>query len=124
MIGFTPFKGRGRSVSIKIEGLKALHASFDRLAKKSDSLMTREIHLAAQRIAERANRDVPVDTGALLKSIKVEKNSKGATVSVNEKYAGYVEKGTRNMKAQPYFFKHIDPSVQKMIRNLKRLMTL
>ena len=125
-IGFNPGAGRGRSnkVTARIQGLTELTNSFDRLKSKSDSFMTRQIHLAASGIAKDANRDVPVDTGKLLRSINVNKSNKMATVHVDAKYAGYVEKGTVKMRAQPYIIKHIEPRVNKMMSNIKRFITL
>ena len=124
MAKFAPFKGRGQSVQIKIEGLDALNKSFNRLSSKSDTFMTRQIHLAASRIAKRANRDVPIDTGHLNRSINVKKRNKQAEVNVDAKYAGFVEKGTRFMKAQPYILKHVQPSLDIMMRNIKRFIKL
>jgi len=126
-IGFNAFKGRSRSVGIKIQGLESLQKSFDKLSNKSDSLMTKEIHRAAERIAERANRSAPVDTGKLLRSINVKKRNKIAEVKVDVKYAGFVEEGTRFMSPSPrggYIYKHIKPSIEVMTRNIKRLITL
>ena len=122
MAKFKPFKGRERSVSIRIEGLEKLQNDFNKMRSSSDGIMTKEIHGAATRIAKRANREVPVDTGRLLRSISVEKWTRAAAIHVKAPYAGYVEKGTSRMKAQPYFFKQIDPEIRKLIANIKKLI--
>ena len=123
MAKFKPFKGRSRSVGIRIVGLDKVTADFDRMRSKSDSVMTRQIHLAATRIAKAANKEVPVDTGRLLKSIEVEKFTRAALIKVDAPYAGFVEKGTKYMKAQPYFFKHIPPSLKKLRAAILKLIT-
>ena len=123
-ITFAPGRGRGRAdkVNVRIIGLDKLKTKFNRMKSTSDSVMTRQIHLAAERIAERANREVPVDTGRLLRSIDVELRNKFATVKVDAPYARYVEEGTKYMRAQPYILKHIKPSIDKMTANLIRLI--
>jgi HK97 gp10 family phage protein len=123
-IGFNTFKGRSRSVQIKITGLKEIQAGFDKMAKTSDDFLTRQIHIAATGLAKRANRDVPVDTGKLLNSIKVIKDRSGARVEVQAKYAGFVEEGTRNMRAQPYIYKHIPTVMATLMANIKRFTSL
>jgi HK97 gp10 family phage protein len=112
----------GRAITLRTVGLKKVQDDFKRIERRSDGILTKEIHQAANRIAERANRDVPVDTGRLIKSIKVEKWTLRVAVLANAPYALFVEKGTRYMKAQPYFFKHIDPQIKKLIQNVKRLI--
>ena len=98
-ISFLPGAGRGRVVggkaNVRIIGLKKVTDDFDRMRSKSDSVMTRQIHLAATRIAKEANREVPVDTGRLLKSIEVEKFTRAATIKVDAPYAGFVQVGNR-----------------------------
>ena len=123
-ITFAAGRGRGRSnkIEARIVGLDKLQTKFNRMKSTADSVMTRQIHLAAERIAERANREVPVDKGRLIRSIDVAKRNKFATVKVEAPYARYVEEGTKYMKAQPYIYKHIKPSIDKMSANLKRLL--
>lgn len=128
-IKFLAGPGRGDDkVNIRIKGLKALNKRFEKLKLKSDSEMTRQLHLAADRIARNALRDVPVDTGKLLGSIKVVKRNRWAEVQVNADYAAYVEgrdnTGARRgrQKPQPFFFKHIEPSIAKMNIAIKKLI--
>jgi len=123
-VSFKSFKGRANTSSVKIEGLAALNKSFDKLALKSDSFLNNQIHIALSSIAERANRDVPVDTGRLLKSIKVTRTRQGGDVEAREGYAGFVEGGTKFMRAQPYFFKHVEPALKMLSINMKNWITL
>jgi hypothetical protein len=43
-------------------------------------------------------------------------------INIKARYAGFVERGTSRMRAQPYFFKHIPPAIDVMEKNLKRLI--
>jgi HK97 gp10 family phage protein len=123
-IGFSDFKGRAGTGKVKILGLKALNKSLTNLEKKSGSETTRQIHFAAIDWAKRANRDVPVDTGKLLRSIKPTLYRGGADIDVEADYAGFVEFGTKYMRDQPYFFKHEERVMSRLIRNIKKLLTL
>ena len=118
------------------------------MSRKSDSYLTRQIHLAALRIASHANRDVPVKTGRLLRSINVTRKNKFAEIRVDAPYALFVEMGTKahtieakngkvlgtpkvgffgkkvkhpGTRAQPFILKHVKPSLDIMARNIKHM---
>jgi HK97 gp10 family phage protein len=64
-----------------------------------------------ERIQRRAKQLVPVDTGKLQASIRlIQRYTVGSTV----RYAGYVENGTRFMRAQPY----MEPAIEDVMRTL------
>ena len=121
-IGFKPGAGRGRIVggkaNARVIGLKSLLNTFKKL-EKSDSVVTRMIHQGANSWAKRAVRDVPVDIGKLLKSIKPTFLRRGAVIDVDANYAGYVDKGTKFQNAQPYFEKHQERIVNMILKNIK-----
>lgn len=54
------------------------------------------------------------DTGALVKSISVEKKNKTADVVIDKEYAEYLELGTSKMRPRPF----IMPSIQKIKKQL------
>lgn len=54
------------------------------------------------KIADKAKRIVPVDSGDLQDSIEPLVNSEGMFVVANTDYADFVERGTSKMAAQPY----------------------
>lgn len=57
----------------------------------------------ADDIADDARRNAPVDTGELRSSISANPvTDNSITVTASADYAGYVELGTRYMRAQPY----------------------
>ena len=65
--------------------------------------MDKAAMLGARLIRDTAKRLVPVDTGALRKSIRVVKlKPRRYEVGAGEFYAGFVEFGTVRMPAQPY----------------------
>ena len=125
-INFNPGAGRGRikggKANARVVGLERLQKEFKQMGAKADSKVTREVHRAAQRIAERANREVPIDSGELQGSINVKKWVRAASVRVDATYAGFVELGTRYMKAQPYILKHVKPSIDTMMKSLKAII--
>lgn len=68
-------------------------------------------------IQTRAKRQVPVDTGRLRSSIQTSAPFRRGTrlvvtVGSNVKYAGYVERGTRFMRARPY----LRPALEQEMR--------
>lgn len=66
----------------------------------------------AENIVMGAKQDVPVRTGALRDSITIFSVSQSsAEVGSDLYYAGYVEKGTSKMAAQPY----LEPNVKKYL---------
>ena len=80
----------------------------ERLVKNFSQEMVDEIR---ERIQRRAQQLVPVDTGKLRASIRlIQKYTVGSTV----RYAGYVEQGTRYMRAQPY----MEPARDDVMRTL------
>lgn len=65
-----------------------------------------EVTKLAIRVQNGAKRLCPVDTGRLRSSIVYEVAATGRTITArigtNVEYAGYVEFGTRHMRARPY----------------------
>jgi len=66
-------------------------------------------------IIRRSSRRVPVDTGTLKQSVFIEGKPFSIVVGYNADYATFVEEGTTNMKAQPFF----EPSIQESIKRFK-----
>lgn len=78
-------------------------------SKRPDKILKaimKGIDFGADKIKERAQYFVPVDTGRLQKSIKIKKiedgKSIGPSASLSPHYAPDVEYGTKFMDAQPY----------------------
>lgn len=70
-----------------------------------------------QYVEGEAKTNAPVDTGLLRSSINHKTTADKAVIGTNTEYAGFVEKGTRYQKAQPY----LEPAVTKNINNIKHI---
>ena len=73
---------------------------------------------------EKAQRNAPVDTGTLKRSIGLEITDSGmaAEVETTAEYAPYVELGTRFMEAQPYLKPAFDDQKEKFKKDMKKLV--
>lgn len=76
-----------------------MNAGFDLFLEKATTGVLQHI---ADQVRDDAKAGCPVKTGALKESIEDEVVGNVARVGSNKKYAGYVEEGTRHMRAQPY----------------------
>lgn len=89
--------------SIKWEGLTELELDLAKM-QRADGIK-RAVRTSAAEFTGYAQRNAPVDTGNLRRSIVMESPQDGGfTVEVTARadYSGYVEYGTRFMKAQPF----------------------
>lgn len=87
---------------IKFEGMAELNKA---LRKRMDmNAVKTVVKKNGADMQEKAQRKVPVDTGTLKGSIRLDISGNGvaATVEPTAEYAAYVELGTRFMEAQPY----------------------
>lgn len=110
------------SVKVRFNGAAELTAALKRNMK--EKAVKRIVRQNGAELQARAQKNAPVDTGTLKRSIGLEISDGGltATVAPGTEYAEYVEFGTRYMNAQPY----VKPAfnVQKEIfkRDLNNLM--
>lgn len=70
-----------------------------------------------QYVVGEAKTNAPVDTGLLRSSIDHKTTEDSTVIGTNTEYAGFVEKGTRYQKAQPF----LEPAVTKNINNIKHI---
>lgn len=87
----------------------------DRLARSGASVTG-----LAQQCVERIKADAPVDTGELRDSIHLAVVSDGVEVHADAPYAWFVEFGTLDTPAQPYFYSNIEilrSQLLAMLRN-------
>ena len=85
------------------------------MEKKIINAITTGIMKAAFDMEAHAVRIVPVDTGRLRGSIKVEADGNAITIRADTDYAEHVEFGTYKMRAQPYIRPAIHAGVKKYI---------
>lgn len=81
------------------------------------------VKLNGAEMQEQAQRNAPVDTGTLERSIGLEMKDSGMTAKVEAKadYAPYQEYGTRFMNAQPYIKPAFNVQKRKFKSDLERL---
>lgn len=72
----------------------------------------------------KSQRNAPVDTGNLKRSIDLEISPNGlkATVEPKAEYAAYVELGTRKMEAQPYLKPAFEEQKKQFEKDLQKLV--
>lgn len=93
----------------RVKGLDKLKARLAAVRKRITTSNEEALLELGEEMRTRMKAAVPVDTGTLRDSIKVEKKGGGITVGPRGvDYAGYVEFGTSRSPAQPY----IRPVVQ------------
>ena len=120
-------------MEIKILGLNNLQIRLSVLGFKLNDALDEALEEIAEKIRDDAKDFVPVDTGALQKSIRVEKKKKlevliiaGGGGVINPKtgrevdYAGYVEFGTSRMSPQPYMQPALEKNRDTIIQIIKR----
>lgn len=107
---------------VKIDG-------FDKLEAK----LKRNMDLGAVKTVVRKNgadlqgkaqKNAPVDSGTLKRSIGLDITDGGLTAEVEPAadYAAYVEYGTRFMEAQPYLKPAYDEQKKKFVKDLNELV--
>lgn len=109
-------------MSVKMTGVKEL-----RLKLKGNMNLSSVKHVVRMNGAEmqaKAQRNAPVDTGNLKRSIGLEIRDNGLTAEVEAlaEYAPYVEWGTRFMRAQPFIRPAFNSQKEIFKRDMDRLM--
>lgn len=95
------------------------------------TLKTKEVQDKVKRAGERGLKDVivaiagdvikgsPVDTGNNRRSIAYEAKELEGSVYSTSGYGGFLETGTVNMPAQPYFRPALDKNMKDLPKNIK-----
>lgn len=105
--------------TFKVEGLHPAISYIDRIVSRLDTNVEKVLKETAESVANDAKGKAPVDTGNLKDSIRVtESNATRAAVESQAGYSGFVEYGTMDMSAQPFFY----DAVQKATQELRRRM--
>ena len=87
---------------VKIVGAEKLQKKLRRNVAMED--VKKVVRHNGAEMQAKAQRNAPIDTGHLRRSVGLEMRDNGLTAEseATAEYAGYVEYGTRYMKAQPY----------------------
>ncbi len=107
---------------IRIEGLEELEKRLKKNATLSD--VKRVVRKNGARLQSRAQRNAPVDTGNLKRSIGLDIVNGGMTAEVEPtaEYAAYVEYGTRYMNAKPYLKPALEEVEPEFKADMQRLV--
>ncbi len=108
-------------MGVKFTGINELCMA---LKKNADLRAVRRVVMQnGAELQARAQRNAPVDTGTLKRSIGLEISADGMTAisEATAEYAPYVEYGTRYMEAQPYMSPAFDEQKEQFKRDLDRL---
>lgn len=106
---------------MRFKGVKELKAVLE---KKADMGTVRQIvRQNGAELQTKAQRNAPVDTGTLKRSIGLDISDGGLTAEskAGAEYAPYVEWGTRFMEAQPYMRPAFQEQKEQFIRDMDRL---
>lgn len=107
---------------IKVVGIEKLQKKLKKNVQMED--VKRVVRHNGAEMQEKAQRNAPVDTGTLKRSIGLEITDSGmaAEVEPTAEYAPYVELGTRFMEAQPYLKPAFDDQKEKFKKEMKKLV--
>lgn len=92
--------------SIEITGIQQLVAYAQYLAANLKPLTILRLTEIFEAGMQRMQKDCPVRTGNLKRSISLNKSSSGSTIlqiNITARYAGFVAFGTRHQRANPFF---------------------
>lgn len=130
-------------INVEISGMAELNKVLSSLSAQVKPQLQKGLMKTGLQIVRQAKLNCPVDTGYLRSAIGASKiegggvmvtaggtgsgagtkaGMKGGTRDVN--YAVYVEYGTRNMPAQPYFRPAIDQCMPSLIQNITDALTV
>ena len=107
---------------IKVAGIEKLQRKLKKNVQMDD--VRRVVRHNGAEMQEGAQRNAPVDTGTLKRSIELSIRDAGLTAEVEPtaEYAPYVELGTCFMKAQPYLKPAFDNQKEKFKKDMKKLV--
>lgn len=109
-------------MSVKLKGVNKLKIALEERADMK--AVKRAVKQNGAGLQAQAQRNAPVDTGTLKRSIQLEIKDGGLTAEAEAKaeYAPYVEWGTRYMDAQPYMKPAFHVQKEQFKRDMDRLV--
>lgn len=107
--------------SIKITGIDELQMKLKKNVQMSD--VKKVVRKNGSELQKKAQKNAPVDTGTLQRSITLEMRDSGKTAEVEPTvdYGAYVELGTRFMTAQPYLKPAFNEQKEKFKQDMRKL---
>lgn len=107
--------------SIKVTGIDELQMKLKKNVQMSD--VKKVVRKNGSDMQKKAQKNAPVDTGTLQRSITLEMRDSGKTAEVEPTvdYGAYVELGTRFMTAQPYLKPAFNEQKEKFKQDMRKL---
>ena len=107
---------------VEIVGMQQLQKKLKKNVTLDD--VKRVVRVNGSQMQTKAQRNSPVDTGTLKRSIGLELSTGGleAAVAPTAEYAPYVELGTRFMDAQPYLKPAFNEQKKKFEQDMQKLV--
>lgn len=107
--------------SIKVTGIDELQMKLKKNVQMSD--VKKVVRKNGSDMQKKAQKNAPVDTGTLQRSITLEIRDSGKTAEVEPTvdYGAYVELGTRFMTAQPYLKPAFNEQKEKFKQDMRKL---
>lgn len=107
--------------SIKVTGIDELQMKLKKNVQMSD--VKKVVRKNGSDMQKKSQKNAPVDTGTLQRSIALEMRDSGKTAEVEPMvdYGAYVELGTRFMTAQPYLKPAFNEQKEKFKQDMKKL---
>lgn len=107
--------------SIKVIGIDELQMKLKKNVQMSD--VKKVVRKNGSDMQKKTQKNAPVDTGTLQRSIALEMRDSGKTAEVEPMvdYGAYVELGTRFMTAQPYLKPAFNEQKEKFKQDMKKL---
>lgn len=107
----------GFDIKVDTSGVDKLFKELAQTSKKADKTTEN----FCRDVVNSAKLRAPFDTGKLKWSIRYIKDRKGKyTIEAGAPYAGFVEYGTRKMRAQPFMEPAFNANKNKYIAELKK----
>lgn len=105
---------------MRVELDKRDHRKLVRKLERLEKLSTDDFRILLFRTGFTMAKDIksppiPVDTGNLRRNVRFD----GKNIRSDAKYSGYIEFGTKYMKAQPFFFYKVNAGIKKFIANVE-----
>ena len=110
-------------LTVKVEGADALIKKFKRFGVEGSEVVADVTKIYAKKIEGDAKRDAPIDKGKLQQNIAAEQLGKHTwAITAYEKYASFVEFGTRFMRAQPFLYPALKGQFKIYTKDLEKAL--
>jgi HK97 gp10 family phage protein len=108
--------------NVRIEGIDELNTLFQNLVPEMEKSFHEITGQYATKIHSEMTSIVPVKTGYLRSTIGTSSSTNSLQFYVTAHYAGFINYGTRRMKARPFFTGPVERQAPNMIKELNQAL--